>query len=594
MASKRLKISDIISELQEKYSGRRLCISYEDYLRKYCENTEKDIVIIRSILLYHFEPSDKYTPFKPMIKYTDGSRSSIPDDLSKGDLQLLKDNYKLITDNELKARVADVLWIRKQGYEYANDAIKAYLESAKILRNDDWVHSWQNIERAVRLSLLLKNKKLYDELTTYIIELISNTNIESEVYLPLRLMDFMLDMDKDIVNQAIPILEHILSQLKQSDNKILNVNDYLDYLAKCYKITDDKVKSSEKLVEHAENHIQQTTFDIGAMNKVYHIEQAIQLLRDAGNQQTKISELRLMIKDFQSNIYHEMQTFKSDSFDITKIVEHATKSVQDKTKQQALLAFSITNLHFKYDEGMDYVKNQSSKSLMSLLAVRRNLDGKGRTVSIEKSKSNLNDNFSDDDLKSELLQHFSIAIQLNVEANILRMQNQIMMEHEIRIEDIEQILHYNPCIEKNHIRLFAESILFGFQEKWHLVGSLLPIQFEHYLRILLEKLGQDPTSFKSDSTQSEKTINTFFENDDLKNALYGYFGQDIFYMLEALLIQDKNKIGFNLRNQTAHALMGIDQYYSYHVIYFWWFAVHILFNPWQNCMIESENKKSQE
>jgi len=58
-----------------------------------------------------------------------------------------------VTDPDLRARIADVLWIKKHQYPMVQLAIHTYLDVAHAIENPDhWIEWIQRIERAFRLA----------------------------------------------------------------------------------------------------------------------------------------------------------------------------------------------------------------------------------------------------------------------------------------------------------------------------------------------------------------------------------------------------------------------------------------------------------
>ena len=77
--------------------------------------------------------SDSFSePFGPMF-VLQGSRSAIVEDFNDKQLDVLREITKDINDPELKARIADVLWITKKDYKVCHIAVESYLESAPAL-----------------------------------------------------------------------------------------------------------------------------------------------------------------------------------------------------------------------------------------------------------------------------------------------------------------------------------------------------------------------------------------------------------------------------------------------------------------------------
>jgi hypothetical protein len=116
-------IHDLIAEIEENKTIERLCHEYYSFLSKFEES--EDQKLIRTILSYHMKPNNAQNPFDAFL-ILEGRRSSIPEDLSDEEIQKLIDAYQNISDHELKARVADVLWLKKREIKYAHDSITSY------------------------------------------------------------------------------------------------------------------------------------------------------------------------------------------------------------------------------------------------------------------------------------------------------------------------------------------------------------------------------------------------------------------------------------------------------------------------------------
>lgn len=88
-------------------------------------------------------------PFGPMIESPEG-RTAILNDFDESRLKLLADVVEDIDDPELKARIADVLFLRKRDFRMGERAVSSYLESARRLEDPtNWVATEERIHRAL-------------------------------------------------------------------------------------------------------------------------------------------------------------------------------------------------------------------------------------------------------------------------------------------------------------------------------------------------------------------------------------------------------------------------------------------------------------
>ena len=71
-------------------------------------------------------------PYVPMSRSGRG-RSPVPDDLTDEDLAVLPPLLETLTEPALRARIHDVLWIRRRDFRAALQAVDAYLLAAEKL-----------------------------------------------------------------------------------------------------------------------------------------------------------------------------------------------------------------------------------------------------------------------------------------------------------------------------------------------------------------------------------------------------------------------------------------------------------------------------
>lgn len=105
--------------------------------------------LLSDICSMMFSDARNGNPWGPFWRdYRAGKRSMEADDLEKGQLEALAEFVTDIEDPELKARIADVLWTRGQGYQCGQMAITAYSEDAG--RPDEANNPHERVKRLER------------------------------------------------------------------------------------------------------------------------------------------------------------------------------------------------------------------------------------------------------------------------------------------------------------------------------------------------------------------------------------------------------------------------------------------------------------
>ncbi len=148
----------------------------------------------------YMDLDDPKQPFRPAIVLSDGTRSASVEDLTDEHLKVLAGIFSTIVDHELRARVADMLWLRKCRYvnnpgQWARIATTAYLDSARVLedplRFTDCVH---RIERALQvITSSGGDQAQFNQSITYIETLLTKYSDEEQKFFFYDLMKLLLE-----------------------------------------------------------------------------------------------------------------------------------------------------------------------------------------------------------------------------------------------------------------------------------------------------------------------------------------------------------------------------------------------------------------
>jgi len=168
-------------------SERKDCLSYDRAFWKKSQEAQEAgnfrdqavFVVLAAVTSAAIKPESTEEFFADIFK-------NITDD----QLDFLADIAPEISDPELQARVADILWIRRRDYRMAQLAIPAYLQSATTLESPEhWTHCVDRIERALRLARKIRHK---DEVVfSHIEAVLDRYNGEDPLWLSTKLMELL-------------------------------------------------------------------------------------------------------------------------------------------------------------------------------------------------------------------------------------------------------------------------------------------------------------------------------------------------------------------------------------------------------------------
>lgn len=573
-----LSISDVITKIQEEVTEKPLCTSYYSFLVKEygLETKETSVILMRNILSYMMCPKDVWKPFSPFMTMQE-RRSAIPEDINDEQLSLLEAEYSSVVEPEIKARVADVLWLRRRNVQYAHDAIAAYIESAKNIRSESWTHSIKRIERALRLSLSLKKggEKDYEDCISYVREILGSVDFERDGFFPLKITELLFDIGFDDVACCISVLEAGVEFFGQKDD-FYKKEHYLEVLASWLDRSGDKEQAKAKRVLIAESFVDSVNLEDSAMGKARTLEKAIQIYREIGGSRERIDEIHGLLLQIQKGIPDEMQRMELPPVDVSRAAQRAVKQVSGYTLREALLRFCLVTKSMNAADSFDFVEEQSKRFIHMSITGTRFVDSDGKPVA-HVAPLNHDEGPREVSLYPYFTEHISKSFDYSVDASILPALRQIMLEHNLCEDDLVEFVKNNQLIRRGHEHLFVQGLMFGFQEKWDVAASILLPQFEDSLRFLLTQRGKITSSIEDDFTQEERSLNTFFKKNEVD--LKEIFGDDIFYELKVLLVRDEDGNGINLRNLALHGLMSQREFFSAGIIYFWWLLFRLIATP---------------
>ena len=131
---------------------RKECFTYSEAFWQKAQEA-KEVENVREQNLFEILAAVTSAAIKP--ESTEEFFAEVFRNLTDEHLDFLAEIAPEISDAELQARVADILWVRRRsqgGYQMAQLAVNAYLQSATELEDIiEWIWCFNRIERALRL-----------------------------------------------------------------------------------------------------------------------------------------------------------------------------------------------------------------------------------------------------------------------------------------------------------------------------------------------------------------------------------------------------------------------------------------------------------
>lgn len=522
------------------------------------------------------DSDDSADPLKPMWQ-SGGQRSAIPSDFDPA-LGYLADILPHADDPELKARIADVLWLRKRDFRAAREGSSAYLSAARLDAREQRPDPMDRIERAIDLAARANQADLLAAAIQTIEAGLASFDGAETTSLPADLMT-LLQARKvgDPVRYAPLAQAFALSAESRGDwdtaRAYWNIQADWHRLAKGdEQARAARLRSAETFVKEAEARLANGESQ-GHMVAAHFLERAMQTLRTIGDQQERIGELHSRLLDHQRQAASEMGTISVEA-DPNELVARATANVAGKSLYDAVFALALLGRPPSVETLRKQAEWQRHNSVLSLIPMRYK-NAMGRTVA-RRDPPEVGESQDEADVRIEMYQVANLGRSLHAQALIEPARAQILREHTVRVADIMAIVCDNPFVPPGREDFFAHGLQAGFKGDFAAAVHLLVPQIENSVRYVLEQRDVITSGLDDEGIQDERDLNRTLRLPEFAEPLKEILGEDLVFDLRGLLIE---RYGANLRNDAAHGLLDYGDFYSAPCVYLWWLTLRLCCTP---------------
>jgi hypothetical protein len=542
-------------------------------------------------------PKSINEPFKPAIVMR-GKRSAIPEDLSDTDITFLSEIVDGIDDPWLKARLADLVWIRKRPRDvsFALMAIDSYRSIP--IDPETWVFDGQECwERAIHLARMLNagsgdRLKKIEETVIRAFELATR----QDGFLVLGLVGLLFD--NGLSRDKWPIIAQKLESLaREFDNgsDLHSAREFFKASAKWFKAAGDNAKFAEMTVAVAESFVKEAEARIES-DKPSHMaaasfyEDAIQTYRTIPRSERpihrvdeRLKELQLRLNESGTRALDEMGIISAPSIDLSLIIEDARNSVHGKSTIEALKAFVNLHPYSKVKELRQQVIEKIQKYPLQAIIPGIVMGRDGR-VTAKRPGMSLSDTPSEDNeigIRAEMIHDHEIMIGMVIQGRILPALEVLLLEHRLREVDFIYLASQSPIVPKGRERLFGMALFAGYDYDFVTALHFLVPQIEHMVRFHLKSAGVKTTTLDGKGIETENGLSTLMDLPECETI----FGEDLTFEIQALFC---DAFGPNLRNELAHGLLDDKDCQTACAVYAWWLGLKLVLNTFWNAARRSD------
>lgn len=568
---------DIESPIQDVEN--RCCQEYDDaYFKAAKDATDEDTkLLFRTLgIICSFYPQygNLAEPYRAAI--IDGDRrTTIPSDLTDADIETVEALLPIAKDAALRARLADVLWLRKKSaHEAARGAVIDYLSSARgSLKPTGWLYAVEAFQRALQLATKLGRKnEPYAKAEAAILQAIEDPVVREERFLACHLLSLIRDLrigDPKILADAAK--SHAQKALLTHDHRrervyLLLESDFHHFANEPSKATAAKLAAAETYIAEAEEHTKTSPPSYFAASDS--LAKGIEALRQARAAPEKIQELRQRLRQYEKQSMGEMKSF-SIPVDLSEAAQAAATYVAHDDFRRALiflaLGVDVLDVATLRKEVIDTINHAPFIHLIGGSMV----DSEGRTVTHKKSLLGLTGEEAEQELQKQMFeQAANLDWRCRAQAFIEPARMQIWRQHQPRINDLEYLVLHNPFIPPGHEAFFLYGLYYGLAGDFMIASHLLAPQVENSIRYVLQQHGADITNLYSDLTQPVKTLGALFDMPETTRV----FGVNLCFEMRGMLVE---KRGYSFRNDIAHGLVTQAGCYTEAAINLWWLVLKL-------------------
>jgi hypothetical protein len=515
---------------------------------------------------------DPKRPFTPMMKGA-GWRSPLPDDLTDDHREALDVILAEISDPELRAHIADVLWHQKRrDPRHGRIAVESYLASARRLFDpDSWNFPHARLKRALRIAALFGGSS--PELQSVVSELTDTINRlggKDPLYFTEAVMSLMtyLDLPESDVKRYREIATS-MAQTAVAQFDYRRARKYLAVALKWSNVLKDTERAKTLRLEIAESYVSEAAIQPSHMLKASTLRNGVRALREAGADKARIDAVRATLDESQELMLSELKPI-GIPFDVTEIAEGAIAEAQGVEPIEGMwkLAVMLVPVPKKSEFRARAKKNIEEFSFTHALQ-RQHIGSGGRhTGTIPGaigSDAATYDLVVEHEMLSETGQHRLLAVTGLIEP----MRRELLRQFWYTEEDVFYAVQDRLFVPRGRELLWARGLHAGLVGDYTTALHILIPQIDNSLRHVLQLVGTIPYTQMSSGVQDVFRIEDTLNHPKLSAAL----GEDRVFLLKSVLT---GRTSANMRNLMSHGLLDYGHSSSVDSAYVWWLALHLV------------------
>lgn len=498
-----------------------------------------------------------------------------PPDIDQSHLDLLKQFANEISDPELRARIADILWYLRidKAFQFAELAVDAYLETAKRFDRVEAPHDrTSRIERALQIATRLDTKgPKYISTIAFIEAELREMKAANILYGPAHLLRLLREHRQGKSAIYIPYATHLAEEFEKKNS--WEGARAVWYIARdWYRLAKDdegaRCAERQAAMTYEPEAIACMKLDTDTHFKVIDLlEKGVRALRDSGASQDDIKRVHTLLLKTQAS-YDGYKTF-SFSIDMSEPIESIKREFRNRALRDCIYRLAACISPSSVASLNEQANELQAKNTLQYLFNKQLVDDQGKRIGQRPGYTYGDSDSIDKSIQLTMHEEAKRRQQVKVIGLILPALEQINLDHHIHPNDLIEIVTNNPFIPPDRQQLFLRGLYHGFTLDFMVASSLLVPQIENSIRHLLQQEGVIVSTLDPEGIQEEYPLGRLlYEIPEVKEI----FGKDLVFDLQGLLLE---RFGSNFRNRLTHGLLTDNQYMSPASAYAWGLVLHL-------------------
>ncbi|HYU72819.1 MAG TPA: DUF4209 domain-containing protein [Ktedonobacteraceae bacterium] len=567
-------------------SPNKLCLAYSPrFLDKAAE--AKAAGDLKAYTIYTLFANITYPILRLHRKVSPFEPSNIFTTISDGYLTALAELAPDVSDPELRARIADVLWIIKHQYPMVRLAIDAYLEVAHAIEDPEhWVEWVQRIERAFRLAASIDQKKTgpFVTMIAHVEELIECYHSTDTGFLTAELMALLQEHKLGDAKKYAAYAQEAATRA-ETEHRWHWAQEYWKVQAKWYALEHDTEGEREAMLAHAEAYVKEAEDACAGSHPSYmaaseHLESAIHHLRMMKGTQQRVEQLHRLLLEYEKKSLAEYKPIMLplDTAYVEMLNLQAGRQVKGKSLSVALFELAFILPSPSVEDLKRTVQEMAAATPLSHLFGSKLVNMAGKTTARSVPLLTGEKNGSEEAFRERLFTYARTLQSGHARLVIEPARKQLYEEHHITAQDMLPFVTNNPFVPSEREEIYARALAAGFDGDFLVATHLLIPQVENSLRSLPSQQGHLVSTLTSpQGIQDERSLNIILQEQPLRAETVALIGEDTTFDLEGLLVE---RLGSNLRNEVAHGLLDADRFGPGLASYFWWLVLKLCIYHW--------------